>query len=121
MSRYGSYRRFNATDWQSFSGAERFSGNQDPFIYNKTMNDGHVELIAIVDRNGCEINFYSDGDEEVLCYSKKLICSSSMRAEGYLRQLIKVLEEYSYAPDLTYELDHPSHKATEGFEDVYTY
>lgn len=115
------YRRFTKNDWDAFGGAEAFSATQEPFMYERAMNDGHVEISVIVDRNGFEINFFGDADsEEILVYTKERKMNS-MIAEGELRQLIKVIEEYDYAPDLTYELDHPTHEATKGFDNNYIY
>lgn len=117
----GDYRRFTKNDWDAFGGAESFSATQEPFMYETVMSKGQVEISVIADRNGIEINFFGDADsEEIVVYTKEHQMSS-MIAEGELRQLISVIEQYDYAPDLTYELNHPTHEATKGFDDTYTY
>lgn len=106
------YRRFEKIDWDAFAGAECFSDGSQPFIYvSHTLNEGLVELCVLADKTGIEI--YLVGEEDNV-WSKDLPLTS-LRAEGELRELIKVLKEYTYAPDLSYELDHPTHEATKGF------
>ena len=109
------YRRFTKTDWDAFAGAEAFTGS-DPFIYEKTMNAGRVELAVVIDRNGVQINLLSDDDKDPVVYMKEQEFKSIV-AEGELRALIKVIDLYDYAPDLTYELNHPTHEATKGYKE----
>lgn len=103
------YRRFTQTDWDAFAGAERFTDKKDPFIweYSPKDNEGHVEVEVICDRNGIEIYILGDDpdDEEPLVYAK-VLHKSSTQMEGELRQIIKEISQYTYAPDLAYVLDH---------------
>ena len=108
-------REFSKEDWYAWAGAENFSPNKAPLIYERKMNDGAVELIIIADRNGIELNLFADDDEENIGYYKEMRLSS-IQAEGELSHLIDYLEQFTYAPDLTYELDHPNNDLTKGFE-----
>lgn len=112
------YRRFTKTDWDVFGGAEPFRTGKEPFIYQKLMNDGLVELTIIADRTGLELHLTStDLSEEDNIWSKEFPEGiTSLRAEGELRQLIAMVNKYLYAPELAYELDHPSSPITLGFE-----
>ena len=110
------YRSFTKTDWDAFSGAEPFSSHKPPFIWQKTLNDGHVDMTVIADRTGIEISFCGDDyDSDDQCVFEKDLHLSSIRAEGELKGLISVLDLYEYAPDISYELDHPTHEVTQGF------
>lgn len=110
------YRRFDKSDWYGFAGAERFSNGSEPFIYSKLMNDGLVELTIIADRTGIEIFMYGDGDDNPDVWDKEIPNLSSLRAEGEMKKLIEYVKKFEYAPDLSYELDHPSNTVVEGFE-----
>lgn len=110
------YRTFTKTDWYAWAGAENFSPKKEPLIYERKMNNGLVELIIIADRNGIELNLFADDEDEgILGYYKEMHLSS-IQAEGELSHLIDYLERFTYAPDLTYELDHPSNDLTKGFK-----
>lgn len=110
------YRRFTKTDWYTWGGATKFNERQDPFIYERELNEGLVGLTIIADKTGISV-YISDGenDEEDIYYYRD-IDYTSIRAEGELKHLIEYLEKYTYAPDLTYELDHPTDESTKGFE-----
>lgn len=108
-------RRFTKNDWYGWAGAEFFSDKSEPFIYEKTMNDGAVELTVIADPWGLSINLSADGDPDIMTWGKVLDLTP-IRAEGELRALVKVLDNYTYAPDLSYAIDHESDKVFEGFE-----
>ena len=112
------YRRFNKHDWDAFAGAECFNNGSAPFIYTRMMNnglvDGLVELTIIADRTGIELYLTSEDDNSNVW--DKNIMLTPIRAEGELKHLIEYLEKYDYAPDLAYELDHPSDPITERFE-----
>lgn len=110
------YRRFDSMDWQAFAGAECFTDGRQPFIYNQSLNSGLVQLTVIADRNGLEIYLFDDGDGDQNVWDKSIKNLTSLRAEGELKHLIEYLQKFEYAPDLAYELDHPSDKVTEGFE-----
>lgn len=109
------YRTFTGEDWCAWAGAESFSPNKAPLIYEHEMNDGLVELTIIADKNGIELNLFADDHEENICYRKDMHLSS-IQAEGELSHLIDYLEQFTYAPDLTYELDHPNNDLTKGFK-----
>lgn len=108
------YRRFKKEDWFAWAGAERFGEKKDPFIYERTLNEGEVELTIIADKWGIGV-YFSTGDDDCLIYQKSIEGLNSIRAEGELSHLIDYLEKYDYAPDITYELDHPSDATTQGF------
>lgn len=108
-------RRFTKEDWYGWAGATQFSNGSEPFMYTKDMSDGLVELCVIADRNGISINMIADGDPDIMTWGKALELTP-IRAEGELRALVKVLDNYTYAPDLSYAIDHESDKVFEGFE-----
>lgn len=110
------YRRFDKMDWDAFAGAEPFTDGKQPFIYNKHLNSGMAELTIIADRNGIEIYMFDDGFDDQNVWNKEIANLTSMRAEGELKHLIEYLEKFDYAPDVAYELDHPSDVTTQGFE-----
>ena len=98
-------RRFTKEDWYGYGGAEKFSNDTEPFIYERVLNDGAVEMVIIVDATGIEVNMTEVGSDRTLTwiYIKKL---TAIQAEGELRHLVKHLEEFTDAPDISYELDH---------------
>lgn len=102
------YRRFNAIDWEAYAGAEPFSKNKDPFIYERDLNNGWVQLTIIADKNGIEIHLYSceEDDEDNVWMKEFKSGMTSLRAEGELKHLIEYLGQWDYAPDIAYELDH---------------
>ena len=108
-------RRFTKLDWNAWSGAESFSKTSEPLIYERSLNDGLVDLIIIADKNGIEINVIGHDDEENCVYTKELH-QNSIRAMGELKHLAEYLEKYTYAPDLVYELDHPCEPIVEGYD-----
>ena len=109
------YRRFTKVDWYAWAGAEKFMGGAEPFIYEREMNDGKVALTIIADNRGIEIDLYSEEDGENTTYNKLMDNMTSIRAEGELKHLIKYIENITYAPDLTYELDHPCADIIKGY------
>ena len=108
-------RRFEKEDWYGYAGAEVFKDKTSPFISNIKMNDGAVDVMVVADANGLEIDVYSSNGESVLTWRKERQLSS-IQAEGELNHLVPYLDRYSYAPDLTYALDHPDDDIIEGFE-----
>lgn len=113
-------RRFTQSDWYGWAGAERFSNDSEPFIYEQTLNHGIVSLIIIADRCGIGIYMVSsedDGEEEEELSWHKDVTLTAIQAEGELRALVKAVSEFDYAPDLSYEIDHHwSNKVFDGFE-----
>ena len=109
------YRRFDKLDWDGYAGAECFSDEQQPFIYNQELNSGLAQLTIIADRTGIEIHIFAD-DDDLNVWDKSIDNLTSLRAEGEMKHLIEYLQKFEYAPDLAYELDHPSDQVTEGFE-----
>lgn len=108
-------RKFTRTDWDCWAGAEAFSENSQPLIYTRQLNGGEVEMNIIADRTGIQISFTSsDVEEAMICYTKEMPLNS-IRAEGELKQLALYLEAYTYAPDITYLLDHPDHTVVQGY------
>lgn len=106
-------RRFKEEDWFCWAGAEKFSNDSDPFVYDGKI--GSVEFITIADRNG--ISVYISGVEDeyeqnIWSLEKSL---SALQAEGELRAFVKAMEKYEYAPDLAYALDHCSEPEFQGF------
>ncbi len=109
-------RRFTKEDWYGWAGATQFSNGSEPFMYTKDMSDGLVELCVIADRNGISINMIADDDLDIIGWLK-LMDLTPIKAEGELRALVKVLDSYTYAPDLSYAIDHESDKVFEGFKE----
>lgn len=104
------YKRFIKEDWYGYAGAEKFTDGTDPFIYHNDMNDGQVLVTIIADTNGIEIYFTSnvDCDDNMYAWAKRFGQPvSSLVGEGELRAFIKEVETFTYAPDLTYCLNHP--------------
>lgn len=106
-------RRFTKEDWYGFAGAEKFRGGSDPFMYERDMNNGLIELVITADRNGIMV-MLTDGEESDTWY-KELVDISALRAEGELRQIVARVEKFEYAPDLSYALDH-GNEGLSGFE-----
>ena len=97
------YRRFGALDWDCYAGAESFSKTQNPFIYERELNDGQVHLTIIADRNGIEFHLSGgDEDDEDVWLKNFESRMTSLRAEGELKHLIEYLEQWDYAPDVAY-------------------
>lgn len=97
-------RRFTQNDWYAWAGAEKFNEKSDPWIYEQKL--GECELTAIADKNGLHIYLYSDEEDETLGYEKSMSLTA-IRAQGELIHLADELATFTYAPDLTYCLDHP--------------
>ena len=106
-------RRFTKEDWYGWAGAENFKSGSEPFIYELELNDGAVELTAIADKNGLQVSLFCE-DEEALGWYKEMILTA-IKAEGELRALVKAIEEYTYAPDLSYAIDHELNPEFKGF------
>lgn len=90
-------------DYDCWGGVESFNDDSAPFIYEQEFNDGEVDLTVIADKNGIQICLSTLKGSENWVVDTEL---SSMRAEGWMRALIKEFEKYSYAPDLAYAIDH---------------
>lgn len=111
-------RQFNKTDWYGWAGAEAFSEKHQPLITEVSLNDGEVEMTLIADKNGIQISFASDDAEDgTLTYMKEMPLNS-IKAEGELKHLVEYLSKWTYAPDITYELDHPTNPITQGYTGV---
>ena len=111
-----SIRQFNKKDWYGWAGAEAFSEQHQPLITEVSLSDGEVSMTLIADRNGIQISFANDDDEEeTLIYTKEMSLNS-IRAEGELNHLVEYLSQWTYAPDITYELDHPTSPVTQGYK-----
>lgn len=78
-------------------------------------------LTIIADNRGIEIDLYSEEDDDYITYCKLVEGMTSIRAEGELKHLIKHIENITYAPDLTYELDHPCADIIKGYTDYSNY
>lgn len=107
------YRRFERLDWECYAGAEKFSNGSEPFIYEREINNGACELVIIADKNGIQISLLCE-DFEDNTWLKELPMTS-IKAEGEIKHLISDLEELTYAPDISYALDHSSYPSTTGF------
>lgn len=107
------YRRFEKLDWDAYAGAEKFSNGSEPFIYEQELNEGRTGVSIIADKNGIQISVFNEDFEENTWL--KSIELTACRAEGEMRQLVKVIRNFTDAPDIAYELDHPSHVPTTGF------
>lgn len=113
--------RFTRTDWYAWAGAEKFKNGTDPLIYTQSLNDGKVELTMIGDRYGVDIYLTADEfntDESEQYYWTIDEPMQSVRAEGIMRAVSEKLKKYTYAPDLTYALDHDSEPEFEPFKFV---
>ena len=102
----GKIRRFNKNDWDGFAGAEKFADGTAPFIYEQEMNEGLVaELTIVVDRNDIEITIASyDGQDKWVKRVENPM--SSLRAEGEIYHWAEFCKGFTYAPALSYALDH---------------
>ena len=112
-----SYRRFTKHDWDAFAGSEAFTDGSQPFIYEKAFEyNKDVMIVIVVDKNGVQVQLIGGepGEEDNIWIKDEPL--TALIAEGYLRKLIDYTSKYTYAPDLAYELDHPSDEITEGFE-----
>lgn len=109
------YRRFTKVDWYAWGGATKFNEKQDPFIYERELNGGLVGLTIIADKTGISIFISDNENDDYDIYYYKDVEYTSIRAEGELKHLIKYIENITYAPDLTYELDHPCADIIKGY------
>lgn len=112
----GKIRRFTKEDWYGWAGAEKFENGSEPFIYERDMNDGFVEVTIIADKNGICVNISSnDGDDLTTDTWEKELSLSALRAAGELSHLVEYVEKFNSAPDFAYALDH-NREGFEGFE-----
>ena len=109
-------RRFTNTDWYAYGGAEKFKRfdpdpqEYEPFIYEREMNEGIVTLTIVANKNGIQL-MLSCEEEGTGVWSKEVENFTPLRAEGEMRAITKYIEEnFTYAPDLAYELDHSWNK-----------
>lgn len=107
-------RKFDQHDWMAYAGAERFSKNSEPLILDIEL-DYNAEATVVADKNGLQI-FIGNG-ENAEAWTKDLELTP-LRAEGELRTIQKAIKELTYAPDLAYELDHPTQEALKGFKSI---
>ena len=113
-----SIRTFTKHDWDAFAGAECFENGSQPLIFEAELNDGQSCLTVIADRTGLEIYIQSVEEYSEDVWSKGIKNLSPLRARGEMEHLISYFNrsEYTHAPNIAYELDHPSDKITEGFQ-----
>lgn len=118
------YRRFNKEDWWAWGGAEPFSNNMEPLIYETCYGqdneegyliEGEIAVTVIVDKCGIGIYFgIEDYEEGTIGYHKDLNLTA-LQGEVELKHLIDFIEKFEYAQDLVYELDHSTNDITKGF------
>ena len=105
-------RKFTTSDWQCYSGAEKFLNGSEPLALDIELN-GENTCTILADRNGLELHITGPEEQNFWLKETKL---TQLRAEGELRALQKMIEkDYTYAPDLAYELDHPTVEVFKGF------
>lgn len=111
----GKIRRFKKEDWWGYAGSTKFKDGTNPFIYERELNDGAVELVIIADAEGVDIELFADDEPERVAWviNKSL---NATKAEELLRAIVKELKKYTYGPDLSYELDHTCNR--ELFKDL---
>ena len=109
-------RRFTKEDWYAWAGCMKFHNGSDPFIYEDTLNDGSVEIVVIADADGIEI-YMNEGEFDIedstSWYVEKSL--TPIRAEGEIRAIVKEIQEYTSAPDLSYVIDHAGSEVFKGF------
>lgn len=103
-------REFGKADWDCWGGAESFSAKHEPLIATGTMNDGHVEVTVLADKNGISIYFTSDDEDEDQLRYHRMVKLNHLRALGEIQAIAGAIKTYEYAPDLTYEIDHSWNK-----------
>jgi hypothetical protein len=79
------------------------------------MSDGTAGLEIIIDRSGIELHLFNENVSEDNTWCKEIESLTALRAEGELRALINYTSTFEYAPDLAYQLDHPTEDITKGF------
>lgn len=103
-------REFSKTDWYGWAGATRFKNGSEPLIYEQELNEGSTSLTIIGDANGITIYMTADVKEGTveLVWSWDTNLHNPIKAEGEMRAIIKEfnISKDSYAPDLSYALDH---------------
>ena len=107
-------RKFEASDWSTYAGAEPLTPKQDPLILELEL-EFNFEASVIADRNGIE--FYIGNGAEVESWHKDIELTP-LRARAELEAIAKAVKDLTYAPDLVYELDHPIKEALKGFKSI---